>query len=520
MSAQILVVDDDPKVREIVSESLGRGGFRVATVATGGEALEYADDNRPELIILDIGLPDMTGLEVLEHVRSGAGHETPVLVLSGETNLDKRRVALKGGADDFLVKPLLLSELRLKVEGALRRGHRVHVLGTRNRELEAAIVESVEQSRREFKKHLLSTRTLLAMSQDLNRALETDQLVKVASLTLVGELKASSMALFSVERDTDARFRLLGVKGFENKRFDGLTIDRSSTFVAMLEKEMHTQRIARNPDQRWVKSLPDLRLAVFEYATPITVREEMKGILFTGPKMSGDPYTDYELDIMAFIANSVGIGIENAHLVTQLQTTYVSTLRSLISIIEAKDAYTKGHTERVAAYAVALAQRLGLPPDDVRRITFGALLHDIGKMGVLDGIINKPGALTEEEWELMRAHPVTGAQIVEKMEFLGGSVEIVRHHHESWNGRGYPDGLRGEDIPLGARIVTVADSFDAMTTDRPYRKALGLDEAVTRLEEASGTQFDARLVKAFVRCLRERGTALSVRAARDETPDV
>jgi HD-GYP domain-containing protein (c-di-GMP phosphodiesterase class II) len=129
-------------------------------------------------------------------------------------------------------------------------------------------------------------------------------------------------------------------------------------------------------------------------------------------------------------------------------------------------------------------------------------------MGLRDEIINKPGPLSAEEWEQMRAHPVVGAAIVEKMEFLTGAVEIVRHHHESWNGRGYPDGLAGEAIPLVARIVTVADSFDAMTTDRPYRKALSVDEAIRRLEEAADVQFDGRLVKTFVRYVREKGKDL------------
>jgi putative nucleotidyltransferase with HDIG domain len=149
---------------------------------------------------------------------------------------------------------------------------------------------------------------------------------------------------------------------------------------------------------------------------------------------------------------------------------------------------------------------------------FGALLHDIGKMGVLDKIINKPGPLTDEEWELMRAHPVVGAQIVEKMEFLGDTIDIVRHHHESWNGKGYPDGLAGTNIPYNARIVTVADSFDAMTTDRPYRKALSLDEAVARLEEASGVQFDADLVKVFVKYVREKGSDLALVDAAEAHP--
>jgi putative nucleotidyltransferase with HDIG domain len=309
-----------------------------------------------------------------------------------------------------------------------------------------------------------------------------------------------------VRRENDESFEMMGVKGFDSKRFEDIQIQRTDRFVELMQDEPHAHRITRQ-NQRWIKILPDLRLAVFEYVTPIMVRGELKGIVFTGPKLNDESYTDAELDIIAIIANSVGTGLENARLLTELQTSYVSTLRSLISIIEAKDPYTKGHTERVASYSVALADRIGLGEEDLRRIMFAALMHDIGKMGVLDEIVNKPDKLTAEEWELMKAHPVTGASIVEKMEFLDGIADIVRHHHEAWNGRGYPDGLHGEDIPYGARIVTVADSFDAMTTDRPYRKALSFDEAIQRLEESAGVQFDADLVKVFVQYLREQGDA-------------
>ncbi len=503
MTAQILIVDDDPKVLEVVGVSLGRRGYAVQTAATGSEALERAAASRPELVILDLALPDMPGIEVLGRFRDAGG--PPVLFLSAESDLDARLAALNGGAEDFLVKPVSLQELHAKVEGTLKRTERVRSLGERAEVLEAEVALGAERVQKEFKRHLLSMRTLLTMSHDLNRAMQSDELVKVASLTLLGELKISSMALFGVERENATEFRLLGVRGFEARRFDGLVIPRTSAFAELLEEELHAQRIARNPDQRWIKRLPDLRLAIFEYATPIVIRGEMKGIVFTGPKLSGRDYTEYELDLITIIANSVGIGMENAHLLTQLQTTYVATLRSLISIIEAKDPYTKGHTERVASYSIALANRLRLDEDDLRRIMFAALMHDIGKMGVLDEIVNKPGALTEEEWELMRQHPVTGSELVEKMEFLNGTSDIVRHHHESWNGRGYPDGLRGDGIPLGARIVTVADSFDAMTTDRPYRKALSVDEAVRRLEKAAGIQFDPELVRVFVQYIREKG---------------
>ncbi len=518
MSANILLVDDDPKVLEILSVALSRRGHRVATAASGSSAIEQTSASSPELIILDLALSDMTGYRVLEHVRDKHGDDPLVLFLSAETDIDARLQALESGADDFLVKPVSLRELHSKVDGALRRSTRTRALGNSKRTLEAEVEKRREHAtlmNKEFKRHLLSMRTLLTMSNDLNRALQSEDLIKMASLTLLGELKVSSMALFALEHENDKAFSLLGVRGFDAKRFQGLSIDRASDFVASLVDGARPQQIARNPDQKWVKKLPDLRLAVFEYAVQISFKGEIKGLVFTGPKLSGEPYGEYDLDIMTFIANSIALGMENSHLVTQLQTTYVSTLRSLISIIEAKDSYTAGHTERVAAYSMAIANRLSFSDEELRTIMFGALLHDIGKMGVLDKIINKPGPLTEEEWELMRAHPVVGAQIVEKMEFLGGTIDIVRHHHESWNGKGYPDGLKGENIPLKARIVTVADSFDAMTTDRPYRKALSLDEAVARLEEASGVQFDAELVKVFVKYVREKGRDLALVAEAD-----
>jgi putative nucleotidyltransferase with HDIG domain len=513
MSADILLVDDDPKVLEIVGLALDRRGYRVHAAASGREALEHAAATSPHLLILDLGLPDMTGVELLERLRDGIGEAAPVFFLSAESDLDARLRALDRGADDFLQKPVSLRELQVKIDGALRRSQRTRALGDRNSALEAEVEQEREQAERmskNFKRHVLSMRTLLTVSHDLNRALQSDELIKTASLTLLGELRVSSLAVFGVERESAPAFELLGVRGFSAERFRDMVIDRGCTFVRMLEDDAHPRKISRNPDQRWVKNLPDLRLAVFEYAVPISVKGDLKGIIFSGPKLSGEEYTDYDLDIMTFIANSIGIGMENRRLMDELQVTYVATLRSLVSILEARDRYTRGHTERVASYSMALANRIELPPEDLRRILFGSLLHDIGKMGLRDEVINKPGPLTEEEWAQMRAHPVVGAQIVEKMEFLTGAVEVVRHHHESWNGRGYPDGLAGEDIPLAARIVTVADSFDAMTTDRAYRKALSVAEAIARLEAGAGIQFDARLVKVFVKYVRQKGKDLAV----------
>lgn len=177
---------------------------------------------------------------------------------------------------------------------------------------------------------------------------------------------------------------------------------------------------------------------------------------------------------------------------------FLGTLRAFVAAVDAKDPYTRGHSERVAALARTLARHLGLGGERAQRIWIAALVHDVGKIGIDDRILKKGGQLTDEEFALMRQHPVIGAEILESIEPLRDTLPVVRWHHECWNGRGYPDGLRGDDIPLEARIVSVADTFDAVTTHRPYQEAYALDFAVETIERLAGSRFDAKVVTAFL----------------------
>jgi ribonuclease P protein subunit RPR2 len=187
---------------------------------------------------------------------------------------------------------------------------------------------------------------------------------------------------------------------------------------------------------------------------------------------------------------------ERAHAIN-LQASYVATVRALANAVEARDAYTGKHAERVAAYGLAIAGAgrfdLGGGPE----VEFGFLLHDIGKLAVPDAILFKPGPLTPEERKEIERHPVLGSQILEGIEFLGDAKLVVRSHHERWDGTGYPDGLAGEDIPLAARVFSVADTYDAITTDRPYRKASDYATAREIIVAESGTHFDPSVVEAF-----------------------
>lgn len=186
-----------------------------------------------------------------------------------------------------------------------------------------------------------------------------------------------------------------------------------------------------------------------------------------------------------------------------LQETYVATMKSFAQVIEAKDRTTRGHLDRTQAYGVALARRIDPAIAESTQLSYGFFLHDIGKVGIPERILCKEGPLSGEEWEVMRTHPTIGAQIVAPIRFLGDAIEVIRHHHERFDGTGYPDRLKGADIPLAARIFAVADSFDAMTSDRPYRDALTLDRALDEIWGGAGTQFDPEVVKVFVDMIEE-----------------
>ena len=191
----------------------------------------------------------------------------------------------------------------------------------------------------------------------------------------------------------------------------------------------------------------------------------------------------------------------------QLRTAYVQTIRALSEAVDAKDAYTRGHSERVGVYASKIAREMNFPKDVIERVYIAGLLHDVGKIGVRDAVITKPERLTPEEYIEIKAHPEIGFRILEPVEFLRDVAPCVRHHHEWYDGsdRGYPDRLRGDQIPLPSRIILVADTVEAMTSDRPYRKALSLEAVISEIHKYTGTQFDPKVTEPFLRLIEREG---------------
>jgi putative nucleotidyltransferase with HDIG domain len=222
------------------------------------------------------------------------------------------------------------------------------------------------------------------------------------------------------------------------------------------------------------------------------------GVLHLDRSPLQKPFTEDDLHLADALAANVSAGIESAQLLRKERNLFFNTITILAQAVELRDNYTGGHTNRVTNYSLLLAKELDLSEEEVHLIKIGTPLHDIGKIGIDDAILRKPGRLTAEEFKTMQSHTVQGAKILETIPDLHSVIPIVRSHHERWDGRGYPDGLLGEAIPSLARIVAVADAFDAMTSDRPYRKGMPADIAFAEVRKQSGLQFDPKCAEAFL----------------------
>lgn len=232
---------------------------------------------------------------------------------------------------------------------------------------------------------------------------------------------------------------------------------------------------------------------------PLLVKGKPIGVLNLHAREGAEPFNDYNVKFLSILAGEAAVMIHNMDLFDNLQTFYLEMVQTLARAVDSKDAYTREHSDRARVKARRVALEMKLPDQMVRYVEYAALLHDIGKIGIDEAILLKPGKLTPEEYEEMKKHPIIGHQILSPVKYLGPVAQMVLYHQEWFDGRGYPEGLKGEAIPLGSRIVAVLDAWDAMTSDRPYRKALGRDVAVGELEKGSGTQFDPRVVETFLR---------------------
>ncbi|OQB49818.1 MAG: Cyclic di-GMP phosphodiesterase response regulator RpfG [bacterium ADurb.Bin157] len=328
-------------------------------------------------------------------------------------------------------------------------------------------------------------------------------------LSIASDGTGSEVAgLFLVKGRTDLPYFTRLQKNNCNLDFAPNTLDGYTELIQAVrsERKLRMENNLENTEfaEFEVDKVPGTKLRN-TLAMPLKTPDKLLGIIQVANKLNQGNYSSEDIDLLNILSSQLAFVIQNADLFSNLQKAYIDTLSALTGAIDAKDSYTRGHSERVTELSIKLAEECNVPSSEIENIKLGGLLHDIGKIGIPEAVLNKPGRLNDEEFNIIKSHPDLGLHILGKVEFLEHIVPIIRHHHERYDGKGYPGGLKGDNIPLLARIVSVVDTFDAMTTNRPYRKALTIEESLVEIDRCSGSQFDPDIAAKFIKMVRRDG---------------
>ena len=471
-TTNVLVVDDEKAICTILGQYLQKKGYTVFLTNSGEEAVEVVKANKIDLILTDIKMPGMSGVELLKWVQENY-NSIPVIITTGFPTLDTAISALKLGAYDYLTKPFHLEEIGEKIVRALE-----------NRRL--------QEENFLFLK-LVSLHEVTKVLSTLHDMKELNRSILEFSAKMVHA--DGGAILFLNERNN---LDIVEVSGeMISRQFwgDAAVFTTVSQEVVQSDKPLIIVKdSSQNPAE--IPSLPDPVQAYVAF--PLRSATRVIGVLNLVRVHSGQSFSKVDLEIINVLSAQAGIAIDNVTLYQNIRNNYLQTIRAFAHAVEVKDQYTHGHSENVMQYTMLLAKHLNLPDDELENIKYAGLLHDIGKIGISEQILNKPGKLTLDEYEEIKKHPVLGARIIDDVPSLKRLVPMVLHHHEYYNGHGYPHGIVGDNIPFGARILSVADTFEAMTSDRPYRKALSFDIACDILRQERGKQFDGHIVDAFL----------------------
>jgi HD-GYP domain-containing protein (c-di-GMP phosphodiesterase class II) len=361
---------------------------------------------------------------------------------------------------------------------------------------------------------LLHTFAALAdLGQEIANTSDFEEMLRSSFHLLLGSVAIRRGAVAQYDRQGDT-LRTIAVRGFESNNAE-ITIEREhARELASLGASL-TLADATSEATRFMEEHQNLfTSAEIQLLLPLVVHERLIGVVLLGEKASGEKFTEEDLEILSALARHIAVGINSHHLLGEvkrkaeenqrlydgLRTIYKETVRAFAAAIDMKDRYTQGHSVRVGKYSEVIAREMGWGEEEVEGITIAGYLHDIGKLIVDLSVINSPERFSAKDSAEMSKHPAAGYEILAPISHPYADIPLMaRYHHERIDGAGYPDGLKGDQIPPGARIVTLADSFDAMTTDRPYRKKLPLEDVLLDFRANTGTQFDPAVVCAFCR---------------------
>jgi response regulator RpfG family c-di-GMP phosphodiesterase len=467
---RVLLVDDNASVLRFLASAFSSNNCQVTTASTAEQALEQLGDDPFDLVVSDIKMPGLSGLDLLRAVK-GKQPSTPVVLITGVPSVSSAVFGLRHGAYDYLPKPFSVAE----VKDLIRRLRRDRADGNGNVNYPAGLTE--ELARRQAGVEAISGIGEVAL-QGLEPSVFAEKVLEYTMKSL--RCDGALMLL----RDQSGQFNA-SRKG-------------EPSLVGQILALLHAsfgEVVKTAGRETFVLTKPEHGFEGLAALVP-GVGDAM-GILCVGRSGENGAFLPDEKALLLGYAQTTAVALQKILLREHLERNLIDTISSFVIALESKDPYLKGHSARVSLYAGELATVMGVAPADVVLMSRAGMLHDLGKLVIMDNILRKPRQLTEEEFELIRTHPVVGDKILKPLRFLACEAKAVRHHHERYDGKGYPDGLKGEDIPLIARVVTVADAFDAMTSDRPYRGKRPLATAMEEIVRGSGTQFDPLAADAF-----------------------
>ncbi len=487
-SPRVLVVDDEKVIREILSEFLTMEGYVVRTVADGAAALAELQKRQYDLVISDLKMPTMGGLELLGHI-SEQKLNVLVVIMTGFGTVETAIEAMKKGAYDYILKPFKVEDVVRIVQRGLDRQQLQH----ENIRLQEAV-------------------TIYKISEAITSSLSLEKILETIVDATVQELKADVVSLVLQDpKDGGYEERIRRQSPTCPALVQGATLMNVDEVLAhyytdkpLLAHGLKAYRFFATPQL-------EQHLSSF-FSVPLKVQNRVIGMLNAYSYTRGHKFEEGQRKMLAVLGSRAAVSIENARLYedlvdknqalstanASLEENFRQTIVGFAHALEESDRYTRGHSERVSIYARIIAIGMKLKEADIDQVVQAALLHDIGKIGIRYDKLNKPGKLTPEEISLFRSHPAKGKRILEPIPCMRHLIDGAHCHHEHVDGSGYPQGLMADSIPILGRIVAVADTYDAMTSDRAYRKALPHNAAVNEIDRCSGSQFDQAVVEVFL----------------------
>ncbi len=498
MPPQILVVDDERRICEFLTALLSKSGYDVHTCESGQAAFDALGQRHYDLLITDLVMPGADGTEVVRAAKR-INPDMPCIMVTGYATIDAATQAMKAGADDHIIKPFDVNQLRQLVKRHLERtvrtanceqmlsDLRVADAECKTRRSDAAahatrLLADTRHTMEHLSAQLAGLRAKAEAAQAAADRLDFGDVTGAVAKAITQELGWPSAAVFVRTGEKSLQFSLAAKHNWPP------AADVEAPGVVDLVAECAQSKKVRAERQL----LPGLTLAV----APVVDNSAVAAAVCVAAPDGAARTDDRNLSLLQVVVDSIAQPLLETRRLQSAQRECWRMAERLVATLEGRSEFRKNHAQRVAEYAALLARTLGLSEAEIQAIRRGALLQNIGEITMAPSILDKPTELSDSEFEMMRRHPEAGEKIADEIDAFRNYKKAIRHHHERWDGRGYPDGLQGDRTPLDARIISLSDAFDAMTSDRPYRKARPSDYAIGEIRQQAGMQFDPDLAKA------------------------